>query len=118
MMSFTMTSLTKYAASVWKFPGSSFMLLIECIATSMSLVVVAKPGQYKPFSGPVLRHLPLVTLAKAANMYLSFIAMTRVSLPVYNVLKRLQPIYALFQDQLIRGTKATGWEKVGVALIS
>ena len=45
-------------------------------------------------------------------------AMTRVSLPVYNVLKRLQPIYALFQDQLIRGTRATGWEKVGVALIS
>lgn len=113
-----MTSLTKYAASVWRFPGSSFMLLIECIATAGSLFAVAVPGRYRPLSGPILRHLPLVTVAKAANMYLSFIAMTRVSLPVYNVLKRLQPIYALVQDRLIRGSATTAWEQAGVLLIS
>jgi len=116
--SFTMTSLTKYAASVWQFPGSSFMLLVECVATSAGLWVVAKPGQYVPFSRPILRHLLLVTIAKAANMYLSFIAMKRVSLPVYNVLKRLQPIYALVQDRLIRGSRTTLREQMGVALIS
>eukprot|EP00929_Paragymnodinium_shiwhaense_P063750 TRINITY_DN31883_c0_g1_i2.p1 TRINITY_DN31883_c0_g1~~TRINITY_DN31883_c0_g1_i2.p1 ORF type:complete len:314 (-),score=57.00 TRINITY_DN31883_c0_g1_i2:80-1021(-) len=117
MTSLLMTSLTKYAASVWKFPGSSFMLLVECVVTAAGLAAVS-PGAYKPFSLPILKHLPLVTLSKAANMYLSFMAMRLVSLPVYNVLKRLQPIYAMVQDQLIRGVRTTGWELVGVLLIS
>lgn len=44
--------------------------------------------------------------------------MTLVSLPVYNVLKRLQPVYAMVQDRLIRGSRTTAYEQIGVALIS
>lgn len=116
--SLAMTSLTKYAASSWRFPGSSLLLLIECWATVAALVVTAPRGRpYKPFSPIILRHCSMVTVAKALNMYLSFIAMTRTSLPVYNVLKRLQPVYAMFQDWAIRGTWASGSEQAGVAMI-
>ena len=65
-----------------------------------------------------MRHLPLATLAKALNMYLSFIAMRRTSLPVYNILKRLQPVYAMIQDRYIRGTCPNSLECLGVVLIS
>lgn len=111
--SLAMTSLTKYAASAWRFPGSSLLLLIECWATVLAL---AHKG-FK-FTGPVLRHLPLVTLTKAVNMYLSFLAMKRTSLPVYNVLKRLQPVYAMIQDRLVRQSSPSQGEFAGVVLIS
>ena len=111
--SLAMTSLTKYAASAWRFPGSSLLLLIECWATVLAL---AHKG-FK-FTGPVLRHLPLVTLTKAVNMYLSFLAMKRTSLPVYNVLKRLQPVYAMIQDRLVRQSSPSEGEFAGVVLIS
>jgi len=118
LTSLAMTSLTKYAASVWRFPGSSLLLLVECIATVVALLVQApKDRPYRPLSGSILRHLPLVTLSKALNMYLSFLAMKRTSLPVYNVLKRLQPVYALLQDWVIRGSVATGWEAGGIAVM-
>lgn len=118
LASLVMTTMTKYAASAWRFPGSSFLLLIECCATVLALQMQAPSERpYQPFSRKVLRYLPLVTLAKAMNMYLSFVAMKRTSLPVYNVLKRLQPVYALVQDWLIRGTLATGKEQLGVAMI-
>eukprot|EP00445_Apocalathium_hangoei_P016647 CAMPEP_0203908764 /NCGR_PEP_ID=MMETSP0359-20131031/50145_1 /ASSEMBLY_ACC=CAM_ASM_000338 /TAXON_ID=268821 /ORGANISM="Scrippsiella Hangoei, Strain SHTV-5" /LENGTH=335 /DNA_ID=CAMNT_0050833843 /DNA_START=80 /DNA_END=1084 /DNA_ORIENTATION=- len=118
LTSLAMTSLTKYAASIWRFPGSSILLLVECIATVVALLVQApKHRPYRPFSAAILRHLPLVTLAKALNMYLSFLAMKRTSLPVYNVLKRLQPVYALLQDWLIRGTTSSGWELGGIAIM-
>eukprot|EP00931_Biecheleriopsis_adriatica_P060027 TRINITY_DN36021_c0_g1_i2.p1 TRINITY_DN36021_c0_g1~~TRINITY_DN36021_c0_g1_i2.p1 ORF type:complete len:247 (-),score=49.09 TRINITY_DN36021_c0_g1_i2:53-793(-) len=54
----------------------------------------------------------------ALNMYLSFVAMKRTSLPVYNVLKRLQPVYAMVQDWLIRRTVPTRGELLGVFLVS
>eukprot|EP00933_Yihiella_yeosuensis_P060838 TRINITY_DN6363_c2_g1_i1.p1 TRINITY_DN6363_c2_g1~~TRINITY_DN6363_c2_g1_i1.p1 ORF type:complete len:386 (-),score=93.65 TRINITY_DN6363_c2_g1_i1:82-1239(-) len=118
LVSLAMTTLTKHASSVWKFPGSSFLLLIECIATVVVMALAApRDRPYKPFSKEVLRHLPLVTLSKALNMYLSFVAMKRTSLPVYNVLKRLQPVYAVLQDYLIRGVSVTGTEMFGVSLI-
>ena len=66
----------------------------------------------------MLKHLPAATIAKALNMYLSFIAMRRTSLPVYNILKRLQPVYAMIQDRFIRGTSPGAMECVGVAIIS
>ena len=44
--------------------------------------------------------------------------MKRTSLPVYNVLKRLQPVYAMIQDGLIRGSHPTASEFKGVVLIS
>ena len=65
-----------------------------------------------------MRHLPAATIAKALNMYLSFIAMRRTSLPVYNILKRLQPVYAMIQDRFIRGTCPDYMECMGVVLIS
>ena len=114
--SLAMTSLTKYAASAWKFPGSSLLLLIECWATVGCLVL--SQGPYRPFAGKILKHMPLVTITKAINMYLSFLAMKRTSLPVYNVLKRLQPVYALIQDALIRGSRPNMGEAWGVVLIS
>jgi len=118
LTSLAMTSLTKYAASVWNFPGSSGLLLVECIATVAVLWMQApRCRPYRPFSTSVVRHLPAVTLAKALNMYLSFVAMRRTSLPVYNVLKRLQPVYALLQDRLVRGTHASGLDLAGVALM-
>ncbi|CAE7715875.1 UTR7 [Symbiodinium sp. CCMP2456] len=116
LSSLAMTSLTKYAASAWQFPGSSLLLLIECWATVAALYVYQ--GGYQPWSWRVLQHLPLATVAKALNMYLSFIAMRRTSLPVYNILKRLQPVYAMVQDWYIRGTCPDAWECLGVALIS
>jgi len=116
--SLVMTSLTKYAASVWRFPGSSMLLLLECWATVAALVATRPRGRpYKPLDPAVLRHCFLVTLAKALNMYLSFVAMTRTSLPVYNVLKRLQPVYAMAQDWAIRGAIASGREQASVAAI-
>lgn len=116
--SLAMTSLTKYAASAWHFPGSSLLLLIECWATVLCLAMSSKKGAYQPFTGQILRHMPLVTSTKAVNMYLSFLAMKRTSLPVYNVLKRLQPVYALLQDGLIRGSRPNVGETWGVLLIS
>ena len=113
--SLAMTSLTKYAASAWRFPGSSLLLLIECWAT---VVALGSRGPYRPLSWPILRHMPLVTVTKAVNMYLSFLAMKRTSLPVYNVLKRLQPVYAMIQDGLIRGSRPSATEFWGVVLIS
>uniref|UniRef100_A0A7S4RVJ2 Sugar phosphate transporter domain-containing protein n=1 Tax=Alexandrium monilatum TaxID=311494 RepID=A0A7S4RVJ2_9DINO len=116
--SLAMTSLTKYAASSWRFPGSSLLLLLECWATVAALAATAPRGRpYKPFHREILRRCSPVTVAKALNMYLSFIAMTRTSLPVYNVLKRLQPVYALAQDWAIRGTVASRPERAGVAMI-
>eukprot|EP00930_Biecheleria_cincta_P030093 TRINITY_DN20885_c0_g1_i1.p1 TRINITY_DN20885_c0_g1~~TRINITY_DN20885_c0_g1_i1.p1 ORF type:complete len:377 (-),score=54.16 TRINITY_DN20885_c0_g1_i1:77-1207(-) len=118
LASLVMTSMTKHAASAWRFPGSSVLLLIECLATVAALAVMPHKEAYRPFSGPILRHLPLVTLSKALNMYLSFVAMKRTSLPVYNALKRLQPVYAMVQDWLIRGNVPVGGEMLGVVLIS
>eukprot|EP00971_Amphidinium_carterae_P112127 2220866-Amphidinium_carterae.1 len=113
-----MTTLTKYAASTWRFPGSSGLLLVECIATVFALrLSSSQESTYQPFSGIILRHLPLVTLAKALNMYLSFVAMRLTSLPVYNVLKRLQPVYALLQDRVIRGSVPQAEEFVAVLLM-
>jgi len=118
LASLVMTSLTKYAASAWRFPGSSLLLLVECWATVAALALMPHKEAYKPFSPAILRHLPLVTLSKALNMYLSFVAMKRTSLPVYNTLKRLQPVYAMVQDWLIRGTVPVRGELLGVVLIS
>jgi len=116
--SLAMTVLTKYAASSWKFPGSSSLLLVECWATIAYLHARAPTStRYQPFQGAILRHLPLVTLAKALNMYLSFAAMRHTSLPVYNVLKRLQPVYALCQDRIIRGVRPLRSEFIGVILM-
>ena len=39
LSSLAMTSLTKYAASAWQFPGSSLLLLIECWATVAALAI-------------------------------------------------------------------------------
>eukprot|EP00928_Gymnodinium_smaydae_P026595 TRINITY_DN20830_c0_g3_i1.p1 TRINITY_DN20830_c0_g3~~TRINITY_DN20830_c0_g3_i1.p1 ORF type:complete len:402 (-),score=93.60 TRINITY_DN20830_c0_g3_i1:81-1178(-) len=118
LTSLAMSLMTKWAASSWRFPGSSFLLLIECIATVAALVLAAPAGKpYRPLDAKILRQLPLVTFAKALNMYLSFVAMRRTSLPVYNVLKRLQPVYALLQDWAIRGAVATSWELAGVCAI-
>lgn len=117
LTSLAMTSLTKYAASVWRFPGSSVLLLIECWATVAFLAQAGKSGKHKPWERTVLRHLPLVTLTKAINMYLSFVAMTRTSIPVYNVLKRLQPVYAMAQDFAVRGVVASRGEQAGVVLM-
>ena len=113
--SLAMTSLTKYAASAWRFPGSSLLLLIECWATVLALGAFRA---YYPLSWPILRHMPLVTVTKAVNMYLSFLAMRRTSLPVYNVLKRLQPVYAMGQDWLIRGSLPSTGEFASVILIA
>lgn len=113
-----MTSLTKYAASVWRYPGSSSLLLVECIATVLFLRQRADSSRpYRAFDASVVRHLPAVTLAKALNMYLSFVAMKRTSLPVYNVLKRLQPAYAVLQDSIVRGTGASASEYLGIAVM-
>eukprot|EP00438_Fugacium_kawagutii_P000454 Skav229753 [mRNA] locus=scaffold1796:75049:75936:- [translate_table: standard] len=114
--SLAMTSLTKYAASAWRFPGSSLLLLIECWATVG--VLAGTQGPYQPFSGEIWRHMLSVTVTKAFNMYLSFLAMKRTSLPVYNVLKRLQPVYALVQDAVIRGSRPNRGEAWGVLFIS
>ena len=46
LSSLAMTSLTKYAASAWQFPGSSLLLLIECLATVAALY--AYQGQSFP----------------------------------------------------------------------
>jgi len=118
LSSLTMTAATKYAASVWRFPGSSTLLNIECIVTAVGMYALASPNRYTPLSWPILSTLPLVTLAKAFNMSLSFIAMRRVSLPVYNVLKRLQPVYAMLLDKVVRGTSTTPMEKMAVLLLS
>ena len=117
--SLAMTPLTKYAASAWRFPGSSLLLLMECWATVICLAMSkGEKTPYRPFSWPILRHMPLVTVTKAVNMYLSFLAMKRTSLPVYNVLKRLQPVYAMVQDGLIRGSQPNMGEFCSVVLIS
>ncbi|CAK9050465.1 unnamed protein product [Durusdinium trenchii] len=118
--SLAMTSLTKYAASAWRFPGSSFLLLIECWGTVLALGTSrdSRGRRYQPLAIPILRHMLLVTVTKAVNMYLSFSAMKRTSLPVYNVLKRLQPVYAMIQDRLIRGSRPTTKEFWGVVLMS
>ncbi|CAE8638615.1 unnamed protein product [Polarella glacialis] len=117
LSSLAMTTLTKYAASVWRFPSSSLLLLVECAATALGLALIAESGRYRPFSGPILRHLPLLTAAKAVNMYLSFLAMQRTSIPVYNVLKRLNPVFAMAVDWLVRRAKPSFGEQSSVLLI-
>ena len=60
------------------------------------------------FTGGVWRWLPLVTLAKAGNMYFSFLTMAHTSLPVYNVLKRLNPVFSLVLDFAVRRSIPSG----------
>ncbi|KAF4748462.1 hypothetical protein FOZ63_003353 [Perkinsus olseni] len=55
--------------------------------------------------GLVWQSLVPVTILKAGNMQLSFIAMKFTSLPIYNVLKRLTPLCALLTDWALRGQK-------------
>mmetsp|Transcript_22189 Transcript_22189/g.69271 ORF Transcript_22189/g.69271 Transcript_22189/m.69271 type:complete len:318 (-) Transcript_22189:49-1002(-) len=115
--SLVMTTSNKYAASVWRFPSSSLLLLAECAATAGMLRAASEYGRYKPWSAQILRHLPALTAAKAVNMYLSFMAMQRTSIPVYNVLKRLNPVFSLLVDRVVRGAQANSGEQLGVLLI-
>jgi len=56
----------------------------------------------KTFSKKYFFPLFLCTLAKSCNMYFSFLSMRHTSIPVYNVLKRMNPICGLLLDTLIR----------------
>lgn len=91
-------------------------MLIECAVTVAALVVF-QPNQ-RPLDAKVMAHLPLVTLAKALNMILSFIAMRYTSLPVYNVLKRLNVVFSVAADMLLRGTLFSREVLVAVLLIT
>lgn len=117
LSSLVMTTFNKHAVSVWKFPGGNSLLLAECVCTAVALFAVS-PGRYEPFSGQILRYLPLCTAAKAANMSLSFLAMRYTSIPVYNVLKRLNPVFALLTDRMIRGKSAGLHKTAGILCIA
>eukprot|EP00397_Hematodinium_sp_SG-2012_P039348 GEMP01042945.1.p1 GENE.GEMP01042945.1~~GEMP01042945.1.p1 ORF type:complete len:225 (+),score=27.25 GEMP01042945.1:406-1080(+) len=54
---------------------------------------------------------------KAGNMYLSFTAMKYTSLPVYNVLKRLNPVFSLFVDYAVRGSRVSALTLLSIAHI-
>ncbi|KAF4652611.1 hypothetical protein FOL47_010999 [Perkinsus chesapeaki] len=87
-----------------------FVLLIECIVTCFGLQLLYTIGMAdRPRATLrmrlVWRYLVPVTLLKAGNMQLSFIAMKFTSLPIYNVLKRLTPLGALVTDWLLRSQK-------------
>lgn len=119
LVSFFMTSTNKAVATL-KFPAPNGLLLVESLCTGVALQLLSAGGIVKlsPFTAGVWRWLPLVTLAKAGNMYFSFLTMAHTSLPVYNVLKRLNPVFSLMLDWLIRRSVPSAGVLLGVALIA
>jgi drug/metabolite transporter (DMT)-like permease len=119
LVAFAMTSVNK-AVAVMKFPGPNALLLAESTVTAMLLGITRKLGklQLSSFSKEVMRSLPLVTLAKAGNMYFSMLTMAHTSLPVYNVLKRLNPVFSILLDYGVRSCKPSTGMLLGVFLIS
>jgi drug/metabolite transporter (DMT)-like permease len=114
-----MTSVNKQVA-VLKFPAPNGLLLVESVMTALALQLLSGVGilSLGSFSGGVWRWLPLVTLAKAGNMYFSFLTMAHTSLPVYNVLKRLNPVFSLVLDFAVRRSIPTAGVLLGVFLIA
>lgn len=119
LASFVMTSVNK-AVAVMKFPGPNALLLAESAVTAILLGATHALGkiQLQSFSEGVMKHLPVVTLAKAGNMYFSFLTMAHTSLPVYNVLKRLNPVFSLLIDYGVRSNRPSIGMLLGVLLIS
>jgi len=109
-----MTMSTKYLTNT--FPSMSTLLLFECALTSIILFMLF-PRRFHPLRPDILRHVFPVTLAKAGNMFLSFIAIKNVSLPVYNVLKRLNPVFSLLADFILRGSRTSLMTVCGIMLI-
>lgn len=117
MSSLAMTTVNKHALSELHFPAGNLLLLAECASTALVLFIAA-PQRYKPFSSPILQHVGLCTIAKAGNVALSFMAMKYTSIPVYNVLKRLNPFFGLGLDTVIRKQSRPVQQIVGVVLIA
>jgi drug/metabolite transporter (DMT)-like permease len=119
LASFVMTSVNK-AVAVMKFPGPNALLLAESAVTAILLGATHALGkiQLQSFSEGVMKHLPVVTLAKAGNMYFSLLTMAHTSLPVYNVLKRLNPVFSLLIDYGVRSNRPSIGMLLGVLLIS
>jgi len=96
------------------------LLLLESLFTAAALAVLSGAGllNIKGFSRRICTLLPIVTAAKAGNMYFSFQTMAHTSLPVYNVLKRLNPVFSLVLDWAIRRAKPTVGVLLGVLFIA
>ncbi|KAF4677497.1 hypothetical protein FOZ62_024042, partial [Perkinsus olseni] len=107
LMTMTNKSL---ASSTTTTLSPELILFIECIVTCLGLQMIYSLGlANRPRATLRMRvvwqSLVPVTLLKAGNMQLSFIAMKFTSLPIYNVLKRLTPLCALITDWTLRGQK-------------
>ncbi|KAF4681832.1 hypothetical protein FOZ60_011518 [Perkinsus olseni] len=105
----TMTNKS-LASSTTTTLSPELILFIECIVTCLGLQMIYSLGlANRPRAtlrmGLVWQSLVPVTILKAGNMQLSFIAMKFTSLPIYNVLKRLTPLCALLTDWALRGQK-------------
>lgn len=117
LVSTLMTILNKHIISKVKFPGTSFLLCSECLACTI-IVSGGRVWKYRsPWKFEMLRFLGVCTFAKALNMYFSFLSMKYTSLPVYNVLKRLNPAISLVIDSISRGRVYSWQSKLGVFLI-
>ncbi|KAF4655905.1 hypothetical protein FOL46_008075 [Perkinsus olseni] len=105
----TMTNKS-LASSTTTTLSPELILFVECIVTCLGLQMIYSLGlANRPCATLRMRvvwqSLVPVTLLKAGNMQLSFIAMKFTSLPIYNVLKRLTPLCALLTDWALRGQK-------------
>lgn len=129
-----MTLLNKKIISGFKFPGSNFLLVCECVVSTLfvgrgllasratATATAAKekrrpPPPLQPFASQNLRFLFGCTVAKAVNMYFSFLSMRYTSIPVYNVLKRMNPIVALVIDSFLRSKSYPFLAKLGMVLL-
>ena len=106
-VSLAMTTISKMTVSVLKFPSINALLFLESVVTVLSLMIADGLNliQLSPVNRGIITQLPLVTLSKAGNMFFSFLAMRSTSIPVYNVLKRLNCVFAMLMDFLIRGKR-------------
>lgn len=114
-----MTLVNKHVVSGIKFPGPNFLLLAEVIICTIMLTFGRGIQSFKNAANPeIMKFLFVCTLAKAGNMYFSFLSMKYTSLPVYNVLKRMNPVCALIIDSLVRNKKYSKMAIVGLLLIA
>ena len=110
--------LNKSTLSVYEFRFPVFLTIVQSIVTLVLLAALkhAQLVEYAPLDGVTARKLVPVTLASIANVSSGLMAVERLSLPMFSVLRRLGTFFVMTAELLVMGKRPPAGNVVSVSI--